>query len=195
MADLENMGAPGAPRTPRRPGRSGAAGASLGKAIRVTGPDIEPAGAADAPGVIALIGRVFDEYGFVFEPAVEVPDLAAFDRHYAPPHGAFWVVRAGEVVVGSVGVERVDGSTAELHRLYVEPDHRRRGLGRALVEAVLAWCRTAGVTDLSLWSDTRFDRAHALYESMGFRRTGERVLAGDLNDTREYRYDRPVSLS
>jgi RimJ/RimL family protein N-acetyltransferase len=60
------------------------------------------------------------------------------------------------------------------------------------VEAVLAWCRDAGIPELVLWSDTRFDRAHVLYERMGFRRTAERELPGDVNNTREFRYERDV---
>lgn len=153
---------------------------------------MEPADARDAPGVIRLIGRVFAEYGFVFDPAQEVPDLLAFDRHYAPPGGGFFVVRHGGEVVGSVGVERLDATTAELHRLYLDASLRGRGLGRALGEAILAWCRREAIARLVLWSDTRFDRAHALYERMGFAQTGERTIPDDVNDTREFRYERPV---
>lgn len=141
--------------------------------------------------MIRLIERVFQEYGFLFEPALEVPDLLAFDRHYAPPHGAFFVVRHGAEVLGSVGVERHGPSSAELHRLYLDAGLRGRGVGQALVEAVLAWCRAEGVRHLVLWSDTRFDRAHRLYERLGFRRTGERALE-DVNRSREYRYERAV---
>lgn len=152
---------------------------------------VEPAGRADAPDVIRLIARVFAEYGFVFEPAAEVPDLLAFARHYAPPHGAFFVVREGAEVVGSVGVERLRPGAAELHRLYLDPHLRGRGIGRALVEAVIGWCRAEGLRHLVLWSDTRFDRAHALYERMGFQQTGERALR-DVNQSREYRYERDI---
>lgn len=152
---------------------------------------IEPAGAPDVPAVIRLIGRVFDEYGLILEPAEELPDLLAYPGHYVHPRGAFFVIRDGSEVVGSVGVERTDESAAELHRLYLDRVLRGRGLGRALVEAVLAWCRTEGLRHLALWTDTRFDRAHALYERMGFRRTGERAMA-DVNRSREYRYERPV---
>src|SRR5262249_43954696 len=156
-----------------------------------TGDDfaVTTASAADVHGVIALIGRVFAEYGFVFEAAVEVPDLHAFAAHYAPPHGAFYVVRKDAVVVGSVGVERLDAETAELHGLYRDAAGRGQGLGRALVRAVLDWCRAPGVPRLALWSDTRFALAHRLYERMGFRRTGERVLPEDVNDTREHGFE------
>jgi GNAT superfamily N-acetyltransferase len=154
---------------------------------------IAPASADDVPAVIALIGRVFAEYGFVYDPTVEVPDLLAFARHYVPPAGAFFVVRREEIIVGSVGVERMGGGAAELHRLYLDAYLRGQGSGRALVETVLSWCRRENIADLVLWSDTRFDRAHRLYERMGFRKTGERTLAGDANQSREYRYERPVS--
>jgi GNAT superfamily N-acetyltransferase len=153
---------------------------------------IEPASAADAPAVVHLIERVFVEYGFVWDALREVPDLFAFDRHYAGTRGALFVARQAGEVVGSVGVERLPDGQAELHRLDLDGRLRGRGTGRALVEAVLTWCRGAGIDRLVLWSDTRFDRAHRLYERMGFVQTGERVLPDDPNQTREFRYERIV---
>jgi O-acetylserine/cysteine efflux transporter len=153
---------------------------------------VRAANSADAPGVVELIGRVYREYDFVYVPEVEVPDLFRFDQHYAPPRGAFFVVRERDVVVGSAGVERLPDGSAELHRLYLDVRLRGRGTGRALVEAVLDWCRAQRIGRLILWSDTRFDQAHRLYERMGFQRTGERVLPDDLNQTREYGFERPV---
>jgi GNAT superfamily N-acetyltransferase len=155
-------------------------------------PVVTAASSADVDGVIALIGRVFAEYGFLFDPAVEVPDLLRFAAHYAPPHGVFFVVRRGTTVVGSAGVERLDANTAELHRLYLDTEWRGRRLGRALVETALGWCRAQGIPRLVLWSDTRFDLAHRLYVRMGFRRTGERVLPDDANHTREHGFERTV---
>ena len=149
---------------------------------------VEPATTADAAQVIELIGRVFVEYGFIFDRGMEVPDLLEFASHYLPPKGAFFVIRIGEAVVGSVGIERLEGATAEIHRLYVDRSFRGQGMGRALVEAVLAWCRNESLKRLVLWSDTRFERAHVLYERMGFRKTGERAL-DDINTTREFGYE------
>ena len=159
--------------------------------VRMSDPGftIALASAAEVPAVIRLIGRVYDEYEFIFEPAEELPDLLAFERHYCAPHGAFFVLRNNEGVVGSLGIERLEGHVAELHRLYLEAALRRRGLGRALVETGIAWGRAEGIRHLILWSDTRFDRAHTLYERMGFQRTGERAL-NDINQSREYRYER-----
>ena len=111
----------------------------------MTGP--RPATAAVAPEVIDLLARIWQEYGFIWDPETEFPDLFRFDTHYTPPRGAFWVVRdeAGRLV-GSIGIERVDDRTAEIHRLYLDAHLRGRGLGKALVEETLAWCRAEGVS-------------------------------------------------
>jgi putative acetyltransferase len=155
-------------------------------------PSIRPGTRDDAPGVIALIGGVFVEYRWIYDPASEVPDLLDFDAHYTAPRGAFWVVVDDARIVGSAGVDRRGADTAELHRLYLEPAQRGRGLGEALVARVVAWCRAESIKRLELWSDTRFEHAHRLYLRLGFRQDGERTLVGDVNDTREYRFERNV---
>ena len=183
--------APSGKGNPSRDGR-------IEKAARATvldmadGELVVTAADADVAGVIALIGRVFAEYGFAYDPAVEVPDLLRFPAHYEAPRGAFFVVRQGGVVVGSVGVERLDANTAELHRLYLDAELRGRRIGRALVEVVLDWCRVRKIPRLVLWSDTRFEQAHRLYSRMGFIQTGERDLPLDVNGTREYGFERIV---
>jgi putative acetyltransferase len=153
---------------------------------------IVPATRADAPGVIDLIRRVFVEYGWIWNEAVEVPDLLRWTPHYEPPHGAFWVVHEAGRVVGSAGVDRPAAATAELHRLYLDPRLRGRGYGDALVAAVVGWCRAQGIPRLVLWSDTRFTHAHRLYLRHGFRQSGERVLPADVNQTREYHFEREI---
>lgn len=158
----------------------------------ITRVTIVPATRADAAEVIALIGRVFAEYGWIWDPPTEVPDLLRWTPHYEAPHGAFFVVRDGERLVGSVGVDRVGEGTAELHRLYLDAHVRGRGLGDALVRAILDWCADNGVSRLVLWSDTRFAHAHRLYVRHGFLMTGERVLPQDINDTREYHFERTI---
>jgi putative acetyltransferase len=153
---------------------------------------IAPATRDDAAAVIDLIGRVFAEYGWIWQPVTEVPDLFDFTAHYEGERGGFWVARADGCVVASVGVERVDADTGELHRLYVDPEWRRRGLGDALVQSALEWCRVRRIGRLVLWSDTRFESSHRLYTRVGFSRHGERTVEGDINHSREYRFERAV---
>ena len=44
---------------------------------------------------------------------------------------------------------------------------------------------------MTLWSDTRFTRAHRLYERLGFEREGTRKLQ-DLNNTTEFGFRKRI---
>jgi GNAT superfamily N-acetyltransferase len=57
--------------------------------------------------------------------------------------------------------------------MFVAPAERGRGVGGALVGAVVAWARARGSARLSLWVTVGNEAAIALYEKCGFRRTGE----------------------
>ena len=154
--------------------------------------EIEPVDRTAVPGVTALIGRVFDEYGFNWTEEEEFWDFLGDDYPYDPPRGQMWVVRdeAG-TVVGSVAVERLDERTAEFHRLYLDAHLRGAGLGRRLLETAERWVIEQGCSHAVLWSDTNFLDAHRLYERLGYVRTGERELQ-DLAETVEYRFERSL---
>jgi GNAT superfamily N-acetyltransferase len=74
----------------------------------------------------------------------------------------------GDDVVGLVGGYREDGVT-HLVSMWTDPEARRTGVGRALVQAVLDWAED----DVHLWVTRGNDAAHALYERMGFVETGD----------------------
>jgi len=59
---------------------------------------------------------------------------------------------------------------------YVAPTHRRRGLGRALVEAAERWAHARGATEMA--SDAEPDNAASLaaHARLGFREIGRAVL-------------------
>ena len=73
-----------------------------------------------------------------------------------------------------------NGVAAELVGLWVTPDARSRGAGRALVDWVIAAAAAAGCRTVDLWVAARNEPAIALYAKCGFDRTGdEAVLAPD----------------
>jgi GNAT superfamily N-acetyltransferase len=61
------------------------------------------------------------------------------------------------------------GLVAWLEELYVTPDCRQRGIGTALMTAVLKRAREAGIVAIDLEVDARQSRAIAFYQRMGFR--------------------------
>lgn len=65
-----------------------------------------------------------------------------------------------------------DPTRASLVSMWVAPEYRVHGVGRVLVEAVIAWARQRGVRRLYLMVTSINDRAIAFYERLGFVRTG-----------------------
>lgn len=63
---------------------------------------------------------------------------------------------------------------AELHLLATHPAHRRSGIGRALVLAVLHRARAEGHSGVVLWTQPTMLAARRLYEAVGFQVRKER---------------------
>jgi RimJ/RimL family protein N-acetyltransferase len=100
--------------------------------------------------------------------------LRALRRH---PDAAVYVAADGEAVVGRLSLAR-DPHGASRHvadlGLMVAASHRRRGIGRALLEQAVAWARDAGVSKLELHVFPWNEPARALYEAFGFEQEGLR---------------------
>jgi ribosomal protein S18 acetylase RimI-like enzyme len=57
--------------------------------------------------------------------------------------------------------------------IYVEPEHRRQGLAKAMTEALIDWCRQNGFASVALHAS---EYGRGLYEKLGFRPTNEMRL-------------------
>jgi len=103
----------------------------------------------------------------------------------AMPAGTFrsWVVEHEGTVVAGGGLQLrtlrprpgyVYGEPEGLIvSMWTDPEHRRHGLGRQVVEAILAWGRANGVTRFTLHAS---NDGRPLYELYGFRPTNEMRL-------------------
>jgi ribosomal protein S18 acetylase RimI-like enzyme len=94
----------------------------------------------------------------------------------------FWVAEneQGEIV-GMVGVQHADPGVGEIRRLRVRQDSRRRGVGTALMETAVRFCREHQFLKITL--DTFMEREPAirLFEKFHFnhsrtRKVGEKEL-------------------
>lgn len=92
---------------------------------------------------------------------------------------AWLAVAADDLVVAAAGLWLMDwpahmlGSCARrgnILNVYTEPEFRRRGLARCLIEAALSWCRANGVDFVILHASSE---GRALYESLGFQAGNE----------------------
>jgi ribosomal protein S18 acetylase RimI-like enzyme len=88
--------------------------------------------------------------------------------------GFLMLARDGGRVVGVAYVATIlsaehCGPVAWLEELYVTPDCRHRGIGTALVTAVLERAQKAGIVAVDLEVDASHDRVISLYQRLGFR--------------------------
>jgi GNAT superfamily N-acetyltransferase len=65
-------------------------------------------------------------------------------------------------------MRRIGPNTAEIKRMYVQPSHRRAGVGRAMLDQLIQAARTAGYERIRLDSPDFMTAAHGLYRSSGF---------------------------
>ena len=89
---------------------------------------------------------------------------------YIPPTGELWVAYDGDDPLGCAAFQTIAPDTAELKRVFVRPEARRRGIARALTEHAIETIRARGYLRVRLGTQDTAIGAQRLYESMGFRR-------------------------
>jgi putative acetyltransferase len=144
----------------------------------------------DAWDLVGLVAGCWSEYpGCVLDVHGEEPDLLAIASAYEAKGGRFWVVEEDGRLIASVGLAPAPAAgQVLLQKLYVARSARRKGLGGRLVGLVEAEAVTRGATAVELWTDTRFEPAHRLYESLGYFRNGATRDLHDLSHSVEYHY-------
>ena len=119
--------------------------------------------------------------GYIARSLVEEIDV--IPEYYAARQGGFWIATEDEAVVGMFGLERAGEGAAELRRMYVAPEARRRGIARALLARAETECRAAGFRRLVLSTSEIQDAAIALYRAAGFRLVREEIAITENNKT------------
>ena len=126
----------------------------------------------------AAVGREAGDWLLATETWRPVADerryLKAVRRH---ADAAVFVAVDGDRIVGRLSLAR-DPHPASSHvadlGLMVAASHRRRGIGRALLDAAVRWARTSAVSKLELHVFPWNEPAIRLYEGFGFEREGLR---------------------
>src|SRR2546430_247838 len=107
----------------------------------------------------------FQNYRITFDiEAMVASDLKDDSKFYAPA-GRFYVVRHANQFVGVGCLKRCGPGVAEVQRMYVQPSARGLGVGRLLVEQLLADARAMQFTIVRLESLRVLSAAHSLYRS------------------------------
>ena len=117
--------------------------------------------------------------------------MRAPGRSFGEKGGAFWVAEdeRGQVC-GCIAIDYPADGAGELHRLYVRPDQRRRGLGERLIRLAEDHAPERGAKRIFFWSDTRFAKAHRLYARLGYARAEDTRDLGDISNSVKYCFEK-----
>lgn len=126
------------------------------------------------PEHIEQIRALFLEYGtslgfsLCFQSFDE--ELKTLPGAYGPPQGKLIFARHANHAIGCIALRMLDAEICEMKRLYVRPATRGLGLGRMLVERLIAEARTMGYKRMRLDTiESAMRDAVALYRRMGFK--------------------------
>jgi len=122
------------------------------------------------------VRHLFEEYwsDFGFTPCFQNFDqeLAGLPGAYAPPDGRLAVAWVNDEAAGCIALRRFDRDRCEGKRLYVRPAFRGSGIGRALMDWLIAQARHAGYREMVGDTLPVMQTAVTMYQRMGFERTG-----------------------
>jgi ribosomal protein S18 acetylase RimI-like enzyme len=123
------------------------------------------------------IGRLLHDFNTEYHQPTPGPAAVAERVRELIGGGETKVLVAGDDPVGLVLLRFRPGIWSEalecyLAELYVMPERRRQGLGRALMEAAIALAREEGADHILLGTEEDDVAARALYESLGFSNRG-----------------------
>lgn len=142
--------------------------------------DIRPATADDLEAIVALLAD--DDLGRGREDArlpLDAGYLAAYEAIAADPNQMLLVADDGGAVVGCLQLTFIPGLTrrglwrGQIEGVRVARTQRGAGIGRALIERVIAECRARHCGLVQLTTDKTRSRAHAFYASLGFEASHE----------------------
>lgn len=129
---------------------------------------------ATLPEHIEQIRSLFLEYGsslgfsLCFQSFDE--ELKNLPGAYGPPNGRLLLALCAGSAAGCIAFRPLQDGICEMKRLYVRPAHRGRGLGRMLVQRLIAEARAVGYERMRLDTvGSAMKDAVALYRQTGFK--------------------------
>lgn len=126
--------------------------------------------AQDLKRIRVLFKEYADSLGFDLDFQDFQEELAELPGDYALPDGCLLMAQESSQIIGCVALRKIDSITCEMKRLYVRPDFRGKGIGRALSQKVIDEARRIGYKKMRLDTIPTMERANVLYKSFGFKK-------------------------
>jgi len=124
--------------------------------VRPSDPEAEP-----------LLKGLTEEYESRYGRQNEMTSVEA--QEFEPPDGVFLVLLERGATVAGGALPRLSADTCEVKRMWTAPEHRRKGLASAVLDALEDVARDRGYSRLRLETGPAQPEARALYERRGYR--------------------------
>jgi GNAT superfamily N-acetyltransferase len=102
-------------------------------------------------------------------------EIDRVSEYYSERNGGFWVAVDGVGIVGMFGLEPSGEAAMELRRMYIDPDFRRRGIARKMLDFAEQQCRRRQRPRMNLSTSELQREALALYRNAGYALVREEV--------------------
>ena len=121
------------------------------------------------PTVRILFQEYAESLGFSLQSQNFSTELEELPGKYAPPGGCILLAMVDDLHAGCVALRPLADRACEMKRLYVRPQHRKIGLGRALAVRAIAEAQALGYSAIRLDTlPSAMPQAVALYCALGF---------------------------
>ena len=124
-----------------------------------------------------ILSILKDEYPFDSNAYSET-DINDISGVYGGEKNAFFVIRAKDRIVGTVGIKNETDKSALLRRLFVDKAYRKKGLGKNLLEKAIDVCKTKGYEKIVFRATDRMKDAMRLLEKNGFEKMETLEISG-----------------
>lgn len=122
--------------------------------------------------VIDKVKMLFQEYtnalGIDLDFQNYTDELLNLPGDYALPCGRLYIANYNESLAGLIALRPFDESCCEMKRLYVRPEYRKKGIGRALAERVISDAREMKYNNIVLDTLSSLTNSVSLYRKLGF---------------------------
>src|SRR5207302_1944231 len=133
--------------------------------------NIRAATNADCENVRELVFGVLAEYGLKGDPEGTDSDLNDIEANYIARGGLFELIETDDgKLMGTAGLFPKTEGICELRKMYLLPQTRGQGLGKQMMERMLAAARALGFRRIELETASPLVEAIGLYTRYGFRR-------------------------
>jgi aspartate racemase len=116
-----------------------------------------------------LLARYYEELTDRFPGGFDLDrTVASPSTELCPPSGCLLIARLGGSAVGCGAVRKIDATTAEIKRMWIDPSVRGRGVGRRLLAGLESAATRLGYRLVRLDTSSHLPEALGLYHSSGY---------------------------